>query len=495
MKRKLLLCVCILGALVAVAWACLKTIEKKADSTKLPDERSFVQVSKIDPRYFELSNGKAFIPVGPNICFPRLILDEKLGFENIEMMYKNLAKYGANYSRIYLSAEFFEIENEQQSVFSESQIKRVDRILDLAKEYNLRIKFCFEMFRFLKDSTKRFPGSGVFEKPIYHIDNGGTFTTPDEYFNSEKGKKVYMERVSFIVNRYKDNPYVFGWELWNEFNTVEMSGGNEAMVAWTEDMLTRVHSLDANHLVMQNLGSFDNNSSRAIYHGICTIPNNDVANVHRYIDLGARFQVCHGPMDILTSDAIKELRNFGLNKPILLAETGAVEPYHAEPFKLYPKDSAGIILHDLLFAPFFAGSAGSGQSWHWKEYLECNDLWYMFGRFNNAIKGINPLIENFQPTEFEIPSCRSYMLKGNKTILIWSRDTQSDWRTELIEDRKPSIIESAIKIAELGVSEKDIKSIQVYNPWTDKWSKGKVMDQSIKLPPFTRSVVVKIQLN
>ena len=476
-------------------WAILIAIFRLSTiAQKQSDDQSFVRVSKTNSHYFELSNGTPYIPVGPNICFPRLILDEKLGFENIEMMYKNLAKYGANYTRIYLASDFFEIENQKQGEFNESQLKRVDKVLALAKQYHLRVKFCFEQFRVLKDPTVRFPGSASFQKPIYSVDNGGSFINSDAYFNSEKGKEVYMNRVRFIVNRYKNNPNVFGWELWNEFNVVKMSGKRQSMVDWTKDILTRVHSLDNNHLVMQNLGSFDAEAVRKIYRSIDSLPNNDVANVHRYIDMAAKFEVCHGPMDILTSDAVKELRNFGFKKPVLLAETGAVEPDHAAPSKLYLKDTLGILLHDILFAPFFAGSAGSGQSWHWKEYIDRNNLWYHFGRFNEAIKGINPLIENFQPSEFQTPECRIYALNGKKTTLVWCRDTGSNWQTELIENKKPSEIQTSIPLSKLGINAKKIKAIEVYDPWKNIWSDIKLNDNIIMIPAFKRSVVLNVRV-
>src|SRR5699024_7331854 len=103
MKKKLF--ILIISALFILSGKAIKP----SKLNKLPDSLSFICISKTDPRYFELSNGTPFIPVGPNICFPRLISDEELGFESIEMMYKNLAKYGANYSRIYLASDFFEI--------------------------------------------------------------------------------------------------------------------------------------------------------------------------------------------------------------------------------------------------------------------------------------------------------------------------------------------------------------------------------------------------
>ena len=41
----------------------------------------------------------------------------------------------------------------------------------------------------------------------------------------------------------------------------------------------------------------------------------------------------------------------------------------------------GIILHDVLFAPFFAGAAGPGHCWHWNVYVDRNNLWHHFARF------------------------------------------------------------------------------------------------------------------
>ena len=111
-----------------------------------------------------------------------------------------------------------------------------------------------------------------------------------------------------------------------------------------------------------------------IYRTFCLIPENDIAQVHRYLDLGARLEVCHGPVDILAADAVQTLLSFNSGKPVVLAESGAVEPSHSGPFKLYDQDKEGILLHDILFAPFFTGAAGAGQCWHWDSYVAKNDL-------------------------------------------------------------------------------------------------------------------------
>ncbi len=62
-----------------------------------------------------------------------------------------------------------------------------------------------------------------------------------------------------------------------------------------------------------------------------------------------------------------------------------VEHERSGPFKLYARDTHGMLLHDVLFAPFFAGAAGPGQIWHWNVYVDANRLWHHFGRFAAAI--------------------------------------------------------------------------------------------------------------
>ncbi len=85
---------------------------------------------------------------------------------------------------------------------------------------------------------------------------------------------------------------------------------------------------------MQSLGSFDRDAARDLYRSYLLLAHNDVAQVHRYSDLGARWSICHGAMDILAADAIGELINMGVCKPLLLAEGGAVQPKHTRPFAL-----------------------------------------------------------------------------------------------------------------------------------------------------------------
>jgi hypothetical protein len=214
--------------------------------------------------------------------------------------------------------------------------------------------------------------------------------------------------------------------------------------------------------------------------------------VHRYLDLGAALDVCKGPVDAMAAHAIRTLRAFELNKPIILAESGAVEPSHAGPFKLYKKDDAGIILHDVIFAPFFSGSAGTGQCWHWDQYVEDKGIWFQFRQFAEAIRGINPLIEQFKPIEFDTPRIRAYALQGKHTLLVWCRDKQNTWQTELAQGLPPQSVQHAV--LDLPVSTLANQAVSFYDPWTDTWTKNTLSDsRTLQLPDFKRSLVIRVR--
>jgi hypothetical protein len=242
---------------------------------------------------------------------------------------------------------------------------------------------------------------------------------------------------------------------------------------------------------MQSLGSFDRPHNRDQYREMINLEGNDVAQVHRYLDLGANLEVCHGSVDELAADAIRELIAMKPDKPIVLAESGAVEPSHTGPFKLYDKDKEGIILHDVMYAPFFVGAAGTGQCWHWDQYIDKNDLWWQFGRFAKVVEGFDPVAEKPQPMMIANPDLRVYVLRGKKTTLIWGRDVQNSWRSELANGAAPRELKGVtIDLSSVGGLAGAKGSI--YDPWKDASTDIRTDGDTIALPPFKRSIVVKI---
>jgi hypothetical protein len=448
---------------------------KKQQPAQTSFEHSFVSISQLNPFYFQLSTGDPYIVNGP--C-----LAGAADMDTMESYLKKLSANGGNFARVWLCNKLFEIEK-KFGEYDEAQAQKVDTLLAWATKYNLKLKLCLDNTRqIIADQT------AWFNKPQYHVDNGGPFKNVDEYINTEKGRQAYLNRISFFSRRYGNHPAVFGWELWNEMNGIMCKGLRE----WNDFMLPQVHRLFPKNLVLQSLGSFDMESRRPDYRYMNQLPSNDVAQIHRYIDAHATLDVCTAPMDVLASDAINELRSYHIHKPMLLAEVGAVLPNHTGPSDLYPLDKEGSLLHDAIFAPFFAGAAGGGNNWHWDHYIDKNDLWYHYARFSEVVKGIDPSKEEFIPTTIFHSRLRIYVLVGKKTILLWCRDINNDWKAEFREGKTVEDINNeAIDLSSL-VTTPAIRKASIYDPWKNKWTPaGK--NSRIHLPSFKRSIVIKLE--
>ena len=446
----------------------------------------FVEISKKDPRYLAFSDGRTFMPVGANICFPRGITEENEVLKYYARYFEEMAANGGNFTRIWLSVPVFEVEHEKAGSYDLKIAERIDAVLALARKHQIKVKFCLEHFRKITNSPAPFPSSVPFDRPVYD----GKIATMDAFFLTATGKKCYLDRVDFLAKRYANNPTVFGWELWNEINSVNVKE-KEALLQWTREMLAEVKKRFPRQLVMQSLGSFDHEPATEMYRRYTELPQNQLAQVHRYLDMGAKLPVCQAPMDELSSDAVLTLKGFNAGKPVILSEVGGVEPNHAGPSKLYEKDTLGTLLHDMLFAPFFAGAAAPGQSWHWDYYIEKHRLWWHFARFNEALSGFDPIAEKAHSLLKKLPdNLKMYGLEGQKTTLLWIRDGNVHWKTELAEGQSARMVSGQ----KLRIPLKNVRKVSFYDVWKNRWTKGKISpDGTLELPAFSRSLIVKLE--
>jgi hypothetical protein len=448
----------------------------------------FVRVSQRNPGYFEFDDGRPFIPIGLNLIAPDGAFGpgETNGLRRMDDWLGKLATNGGNFARVWLSTPFWDVEHERSGVYDEAKARRIDALIELARRHNVRLKLTLEHFREISES----PRQSWANKVLHHVSRGGTADNIADFFDGETSRERFRAKLDWLAHRYGSDPIIFGWELWNEINAV--AGGR--VLDWTAVMLPELDRRFPRNLVMQSLGSFDGDYAVDAYRRLTRMPGNDVAQVHRYLDLGAPYEICHGPVDVLAAGAVRTLLDWDPTRPVILAETGAVEPRHTGPFKLYAKDRAGIILHDVLFAPFFAGAAGPGQCWHWGEYVDRNDLWHHFARFAEAVGGLDPITEHFRPRVLEHPQLRVYALQGERTLAIWCRDPRNDWRSELEDGRPPRTVSQAQLDVGSGFGSARITRARAYDPWKHRWTDLDPTAGQLALPDFSRSLVVRLDI-
>lgn len=462
---------------------------ERSETAAVSKNAEYVRVSTENPSYLELSDGTPYIPVGVNLCILRdkdengktVLLSDEKSLEKIEFYFQKLSENGGTYARIWLGMPVFDIESDFPGHFDAKKIENVRNLLDLAQKYGIRLKLCLEHFRNLSDSPVWENGSITFSKRIYATNPPKNM---QEFTQGDVGRGYYLARTHKYIELFGTHPAVFGWELWNEVNCLPNC------TPWTEFMLERVTAMNPKQMVFQSLGSFDSESQARLYPQHAALKQNVLIQIHRYYDPGAKLPVCQAPMDVLAADCVRTARTWNVQKPVLATELGAVKPSHTGPSNLYDADTEGVLLHDILFAPFFSGSAGSGHCWHWNVYIEKHDLWFQIGRFSEAIKNINPVAERFEPFYEEQNSLRIYGLRGRHTTLVWLRDSLSDSRSELVEG-KPAQMRKNLSVI-LPENIPSFKTADFYDPWKNTHAQLSAKSRTVTIPALKRSGVLRI---
>lgn len=433
-----------------------------------------LQVSSVDSRYLADADGKTFVPVGCNICFDRLNADGRDAAatrERFGRWMRAFAANGGNFMRFWLGHASTEIMPRRAGEFDPEAEKTLLFVVKLAEELGIKIKFTLESFRrTIPDANAEDPGRiDIFTRPLY----APYAKTMIEFFRSEECAQIFLKKVDRLKELgLGDSPAVAAFELWNEVNAA--CGWNPPVDVWTRRMLKEMKTRFPGRLALQSLGSFSSPSSFTWYDWLAALEDNDILQAHRYYDPGAELDVCRAEMDVLAADAIRELCDRTTSKPVMLAETGAVLANHAGPSDRYPGDKRGELLHDELFAPFFAGSCASGQPWHWDhQYIDGNSLWGQFAQFKKAVAGVDPAAEHFRPFHSENHALRFWGLRGKTTTMVWMR-------------RK----DGAFKTVTNGESHEKVslpRSFALFDPWNDVTTS---VTNGV-VPDFTRDAVIR----
>ena len=277
---------------LAIGAACLGN-EARCDDAPVP----FVRVSPRDPHYFETDDGRPYVPIGLNVISPPWLRSREPNdrLAALDQWLGKLAASGGNHIRVWLSDEFYEVEHEKAGQYDPERARRIDAMLAIARKHGIRVKMTIEHFREIDPAR---PRQRWALKALHHASRGGLATTMAGWMESPEARRQFVRKLEFLASRYRDDPTIYGWELWNEMNAVV---GHGDYLGWTSAMLPELHRLFPHHLCMQSLGSYDSDGVRESYRKLALMPGNDVAQVHRYLDLGARLEVCHGPVDVLAA--------------------------------------------------------------------------------------------------------------------------------------------------------------------------------------------------
>lgn len=404
----------------------------------------FIGVSKKDARYFAYSDGTAFLPLGINLAFPTVHGSNNgtefgkentlqyCGLKQYARWMKALSENGCNLIRIWAGCAYFCPDTGEAGIYDYEKFSLLDRLFEMAAQYGLKVKLTLEQFRYF-DYQKKLP-EDAYTADIYrkfskqlHMD-GERCESMAAFLSEEKWKQCWLEKVREYALRYAAYPHLFAIELWNEMNAVRVAD-KDLLYQWNREMAAKIQKMFPHTMVINSLGSFDSDHAENIYQ---QFPFDAFAfkQVHRYVDLGADLDICKGHPLCMSADAVCRLKED--TRPILLAETGAVEACHSGPFKYYVNDHRGIFFADTVYPPLFAGAAGSGNIWHWDErYVESKNLYNLFRPLVQLTDGIAFDEQQFTSEIQETDNAYILLLKGKNYTLGYVRNKQDTWQRTL----------------------------------------------------------------
>ena len=454
-------------------------------------ERRIIEISRENPRYFvDGRTGKTWIPVGCNICFDRLYDGKAHGDAevraNFDRWLRAFAANGGNCVRLWAGHKSLEVMPDKPGVYDPERTKTLKCVIALCEKLDIKVKITLESFRkcLSEEVSRREANPEHLSFNYNHIFNRRLYAPlakdMSEFFASEECRRVYLGKAQYLKSLgLGDSSAVYCWELWNEINATAPMSDYASWSAWA---LAELKKMFPRQMTVNNLGSFSDVGAYQMYDELAAERDNDFLQVHRYLDEAACLDACRGPMDVVAASGVRELLDRRPDRPVILAETGACMAGHAGPFPYYPYDKDGVLLHDAMFAAFFAGSAGCGQFWHWDhQYIDGNGLWRHFRRFASAIEGLDPVAEGFRPFYTESRRLRMYGLRGKQTAVIWCRDKRNSWEDEFVRADQPETL------ADENVPFRNC-ALECYLPWEDR----RVTVKASRLPPFRRSIVVRV---
>ncbi len=337
----------------------------------------YVRRSESAPLYFEFDSGDPYFAIGENICWPGAG-----GTYDYDAWLGALAAEGGNYLRLWLINEWnmLGLEHLERTPgdgnglgrYDQEAAWRIDYILDLADELGCEALMCIDSFNSL-DASGIY---GQWDRFPYNAAWGGPCAAPEDFFTDAEAKRLFKQRLRYLVARWGYSTAVLAWEFWNEVDIVS-NYNSAAVAAWHQEMAQYLRSIDPwQHLITT---SFANTAGDAAVDGLAEM---DFVQSHNY-----------GSHDIAAMvHQWTEQKIAAYGKPHYFGEFGTDWLGGGNE-----SDTDGIHLHNGLWLAMLSQSAGTAMLWWWDSYVHPNDLYYHFGAVAAYAADVHWPQENYQP--------------------------------------------------------------------------------------------------
>ena len=426
----------------------------------------FLRISRRDPRYLAFDDGTSYFAVGENTGWY-----DARGTFAYDDWFAALHGQGANWGRLWMSSFAFGIEWKDTGLGDyRNRLDRawqLDYVLEEAERRDIHV-----MLALLTHGAFSLFFNSEWANNPYNAANGGPLVNPQDFFTDQEARRLFEQRLRYVVARWGWSTHLMAWELWNEVELVQPYV-SAAVTAWHADMAAELRALDPNdHLVTTSHAFYPFDPSVWLNGGI------DFTQIHLYTDI---FPALHDVSAAVIDRTADRLAVTG--RPVLFAELGVDS---RGPDETRTADPQGIGVHDGLWAGVLSGGIGTGMTWWWDNLIALEpDLYYpMFGAVARFVAGVPWDREGFEPAEAIVEGTtrpvQAHALAGRRTLLVWVKDGAYQWYSP-----------DAVPIAGATLAVNRRWCGRWYDPWTGAWLGDEVTFRDrVPIPPFARDVAL-----
>ncbi len=326
------------------------------------EKPGFIKLSDTDFLFMEFSNKEPFYAIGLNLAWSTHNI-----FEDYKRWISRLKENDGNFFRLWMANWFLGIEwdgrlknydNRQQQAFF------LDKILEICEKENIYVLLCLVPHG--EFSTQH---NSNWDKNPYNLQNGGMLKRPEEFFINEKAKKIFKNRLRYIIARYGYSTSIFSWELFNEVDLTD-NYDSIKILNWHKEILSEIKKYDIyKHLKTTSFSDPYKEDS------IWELKDIDFTQTHIY-----------GVKD--GAEEIYEISKYKIEKfqkPHIISEFGID---WQQDFAEKGIDKEGIHMHNALWGGLFTLSFGIPMIWWWDIYVDKYELFNKFKPIFEFIKDI-----------------------------------------------------------------------------------------------------------
>ena len=289
--------------------------------------------------------------------------------------------------------------------------------------------------------------AGAGRQPHPAIDGYGVYMSSMWAFASNpKAVELFHEHVRRVVERYKDSPAVFSWQVCNEPRPFTYDPAQiDDFVAYVQGTARLIKSIDPDHMVSTgNEGSIGSNQDIDLFTRLNDCPDIDYITIHIW-----PFNWAWAPEDELKGDRAEEAlqraldntaayidehleKAYDLRKPVVIEEFG----FPRDGFEWHNDSSTQLRdrYYDYIFGRVLSSAREAGRLagcnfWSWSGYAPQNPE-HQFWQEGDALAGDPPqeaqgLNGVYLSDESTIGLIRAYTDSLSRTLTLWAPDPES----------------------------------------------------------------------